>query len=177
MLVGASMAIHSNEIKTLLAFSGISQVGYVLVMVGVGTRMTMFAGLFHLLNVAISKSIMFLSLDNTSRLMRWAFFLAAISIIGLPPTFGFATKWAMYTAILHSRDYLIGAFLLLTTLLTLAYCTKAFCILKVEEAWTLLPISILCILLLGFGIFPSFLSIYVSKMVGVIFGGIKWIFL
>lgn len=111
-----TMAFHQHDFKRLLAFHSISQVGYVITAVGLGTALGMEAGLFHAMNHTIFKGLLFLaagavqyatgSLDLNElgglhkKMPRTMilFLIGAASISGLPPFNGFASKWMIYQA-------------------------------------------------------------------------------
>lgn len=125
MIVGAGtiifavlMALVQHNLKKLLSFHAISQVGYMVLGVGSGIPVAMVGGLFHMLNHAIYKSGLFLGagavemkagtteledLGGLARLMPVTFVTMAItafSISGVPPLNGFVSKWLVYQGML-----------------------------------------------------------------------------
>ena len=118
MLVGAWTALRQHDLKLLLAYGTVSQLGFLTVVVGYGTRDAALAGLALLLAHALFKSTLFLvvgivdhragtrDLRKLSGLGREAPVLAATAVLalasmaGLPPTFGFVAKEAVFTALL-----------------------------------------------------------------------------
>ena len=60
MVLGIVMALSQDDLKRLLAYSSVSQMGYVLAGVGLGTYLGCYGGLYHLLNHALYKSLLFL---------------------------------------------------------------------------------------------------------------------
>ena len=120
VLAGAAMALVQSNLKRLLAYSTVSQVGYVVLGIGTGTALGLAAGLFHALNHAVYKCCLFLcagavekaagtsDLDRLGRAeqtMPLTFavcVIAALSISGIPPLNGFASKWMVYQAIIGS---------------------------------------------------------------------------
>ncbi len=120
-IIGAVlMALVQHDLKRLLAFHAVSQVGYMLMGIGTGTVLGLAGGLFHMLNHAIYKSCLFLvagvvehktgtvDLDRLGGLatrlpLTFAVCLvAALSISGIPPLNGFASKWMVYQAVIES---------------------------------------------------------------------------
>jgi formate hydrogenlyase subunit 3/multisubunit Na+/H+ antiporter MnhD subunit len=120
-IIGAVlMALVQHDLKRLLAFHAVSQVGYMVMGIGTGTTLGMAAGLFHMLNHAIYKSCLFLvagvvekktgtvELDRLGGLATRlpltfvACLIASLSISGIPPLNGFASKWMVYQAIIES---------------------------------------------------------------------------
>lgn len=116
MFVCVTMALAQHDFKRLLAFHSISQIGYVLTAVGLGTALGVSAGLYHALNHTIFKGLLFLTagavmhaagtgdlgkLGGLSKKMPYTtalFLIGAASISGIPPFNGFASKWMIYQA-------------------------------------------------------------------------------
>lgn len=124
--VGGLIAMRENDTKRLLAFSSISQTGYIFLAMGIGISFSGTGGIpviallgllgagFHILNDAIYKSLLFMNagsimfsvgtrdlnrIGGLSRVMPWtaaAGLIAVASLSGLPPTNGFASKWVIY---------------------------------------------------------------------------------
>ncbi len=117
MFVGVTMALAQHEFKRLLAFHSISQIGYVLTAIGLGTALGLTGGLFHALNHTLFKGLLFLTagavlhaagttnLDRLGGLSKRmpkttaCFLIGAGAISGLPPFNGFASKWMVYQAV------------------------------------------------------------------------------
>lgn len=111
-----TMAFQQHDFKRLLAFHSISQVGYVITAVGLGSALGLSAGLYHAMNHTFFKSLLFLcagavqyatgslNLDKLGGLAKKMpntcilFLIGAASISGLPPFNGFASKWMIYQA-------------------------------------------------------------------------------
>lgn len=161
MVLGALMALVQRDLKRLLAYSGISQLGYILVGIGLGnlavadpTNLAAIhgvqGGLFHLLNNAIYKTMLFMiagaliyrvgtsDMDRLGGLWKnmpvtgTLFAVGALAISGVPPFNGFASKWTIYVAGVEAGQsgywpgYLFTIVALITSALTLAYFLKAF---------------------------------------------------
>ena len=120
MLVGGWRAIKQNDLKLLLAYGTVSQLGFLTVVVGFGTRDAALAGIALLVAHALYKSTLFLvvgiidhrtgtrDLRKLSGLgRRWPVLgviatVAVLSMVGLPPAFGFVAKEAVLTAFLDA---------------------------------------------------------------------------
>ena len=143
MLVGAILAMQQDDILRLLAYSAISQVGYILIAFATDTT----SGIYHLFNVTIIEALLFLSIGafminaNTretsmtglnrlskhsySRVIPAAFLTGALANAGIPLLNGFSSKWLIYTTTLETYPLLTIA-AVLTSVLTLAYSLKAY---------------------------------------------------
>ncbi len=118
IITAVMMALVQHNYKKLLGFHAVSQVGYMIVGIALGTALGIAAGLFHMFNNALYKSGLFLTAGNIqhrtgeteidklgglSRMMPLTFFAAIIfslSISGIPPLNGFASKWMIYQGII-----------------------------------------------------------------------------
>jgi formate hydrogenlyase subunit 3/multisubunit Na+/H+ antiporter MnhD subunit len=120
ILAAVMMALVQHDYKKLLGFHAVSQVGYMVVGITLGTTLGIAAGIFHMMNHAIYKGGLFLAAGNIklrtqeesldrlgglSKRMPLTFLCAsifALSISGVPPFNGFASKWLIYQGIIES---------------------------------------------------------------------------
>ncbi len=193
MIVGAVtiifavlMALVQHNLKKLLSFHAVSQVGYMVLGVGSGIPIAIVGGLFHMLNHAIYKSCLFLcagsvekrantteldDLGGLARLMPVTFItmaVASLSISGVPPFNGFASKWLVYQGMLEGRHVIFLVVAIFGSALTLASFIKVLHSVflgrrperldKVKEVdfsmqVPMIVLSILCVL---FGVFASY---------------------
>lgn len=118
IIAAVMMALVQHNYKRLLGYHAVSQVGYMVLGLGLGTPLGIAGGLFHMLNHALYKSGLFLvagsierqsgaeDLSETgglSRSMPVTFACAVVfsaAISGIPPLNGFASKWMIYQAII-----------------------------------------------------------------------------
>ena len=149
MFICVTMAFNQHNFKRLLAFHSISQVGYVITAVGLGTPIGLAAGLFHAINHTLFKGLLFLvagavqhetgtlDLDKLGGLAKKMpkttvlFLIGAASISGIPPFNGFASKWMIYQAIFNKAIatdnfffIIVCVVALITSVLTLASFVK-----------------------------------------------------
>lgn len=121
MVIGAGtivcavmMALVQHDLKRLLGYHAVSQVGYMVLGIGTGNPVGIAGGLFHMLNHAIYKSCLFFSAGNVeyrlktseldklgglAKLMPLTYIsamIASFSISGIPPFNGFISKWLIY---------------------------------------------------------------------------------
>ncbi|MCF7920550.1 MAG: hypothetical protein K9N06_11620 [Candidatus Cloacimonetes bacterium] len=118
IICAVMMALLQHNYKKLLGYHAVSQVGYMVTGLALGTPLGIAAGLFHMVNNALYKGGLFLTagsiekqtgiddideLGGLSRVMPLTFFAAlvfAISISGIPPFNGFYSKWMIYRGII-----------------------------------------------------------------------------
>ncbi|MFH1552305.1 MAG: proton-conducting transporter membrane subunit [Candidatus Omnitrophota bacterium] len=123
IVAAVMMALIQHDMKRLLGYHAVSQVGYMVLGIGTGNPIGIAGGLFHMLNHAIYKSCLFLSggavekkagTTNLDRLGGFArmmpvtfvtFLIAAFSISGVPPFNGFASKWMVYQGIIETAKH------------------------------------------------------------------------
>ncbi|MBN2533470.1 MAG: hypothetical protein JXB88_11280 [Spirochaetales bacterium] len=120
-IIGAVLiAMVQHDLRKLLAYHTVSQVGYMIVGIGTLSPLGILGGLFHMINNSIYKSCLFLGsgavgkktgtfelgkLGGLAKAMPFtfiAFLIAALSISGIPPFNGFVSKWMIYQALLES---------------------------------------------------------------------------
>ena len=139
MVVAAFLALGQKDMKRMLAYSSISQVGYVVLGIGIGTPLGIAGGLFHLFNHALAKGLLFLTsgsvqqatgtrnLDEMGGLAKRMPITAAtnlvgaLSIAGVPPLNGFWSKLIIIIALIQSGHPVFAVIAVLTSVLTLWY--------------------------------------------------------
>jgi len=121
-IYAASMGLVQNDIKRVLAYSTVSQLGYMFLALGVGAFT---AGIFHLMTHAFFKALLFLGSGSVIHALggeqdmrkmgglwskipitAWTFLLATIAISGIPPLAGFVSKDAILAASFNARPLL-----------------------------------------------------------------------
>jgi multicomponent Na+:H+ antiporter subunit D len=157
IVLAALLAVGQKDMKRMLAYSSISQVGYVVLGLGIGTPLGIAGGLFHLLNHAVAKALLFLdsgsiqqatgtrNLEEMGGLAKRMPITAATSLIGslsisgVPPLGGFWSKLLIIIALVQSREGLLAVIAVLASVLTLWYYLiiqrKAF-FGRLNERWT-----------------------------------------
>jgi formate hydrogenlyase subunit 3/multisubunit Na+/H+ antiporter MnhD subunit len=119
IIAAVMMALVQHDLKRLLSYHAVSQVGYMVLGVGTLNPIGVAGGLFHMVNHAIYKGCLFLcsgsvekregttdldSLGGLARYMPITFFscvVAALAISGIPPLNGFVSKWMVYQGIIQ----------------------------------------------------------------------------
>jgi len=124
LLVGEMSAFKQDNIKRMLAYSSIGQVGLIVFAFGIGTSAGIIGGLFQIVSHALAKSVLFLavgymvyragsmeisSMEGMGKRMpviSFAFVIAAFSLVGLPPFTGFPSKFLIVRAALARQEML-----------------------------------------------------------------------
>lgn len=119
IISGVIMALAQHQFKKLLGYHAVSQVGYMVLGIGMGTPIAIAGGLFHLFNNTLYKSGLFLAAGNVENKtgkndlndlgglagnMPVTFVAAlvfALAISGVPPLNGFASKWLIYQGVVE----------------------------------------------------------------------------
>ncbi|MFT5604955.1 MAG: multicomponent Na+:H+ antiporter subunit D [Paracoccaceae bacterium] len=141
-LVASLVAIQQSNVKRLFAFSSIAQIGYMAVGIGLGSAAGLQASLLHLFNHALMKAALFIALAavvyrqggcqlehfrGLGRSMPWTMaglLIAALSLVGVPLTAGFISKWYLVLASLESGYWPIAVLVLVASFLALFYVWK-----------------------------------------------------
>ncbi len=139
ILAGSLLAVAQRDIRRMLAYSSVGQMGYIVLGFTIGTPAALMGALLHVLNHAVMKGCLFLAaggiqwrtgsgkldtLIGMNRRMPFtmaAIVIAAISMIGLPPTAGFFSKWYLITGAIQARAWVFVAVLLISSLLAAVY--------------------------------------------------------
>jgi len=154
MVAGAFLAIGQWDLKRLMAYSSISQIGYVILGIGLGATLiarganlawaslAILGGLFHLVNHALYKSLLFLTSGSVEMstgtrqmkqmgglaeklpLTRATCTVASASIVGIPPFSGFWSKLILIIAAVQAQFYWIAAIIVFVSLCTLIMYLK-----------------------------------------------------
>jgi len=139
MFAGSTVAVFQNNLKRMLAYSSIAQIGYIVLGVSLVNATGLTASIVHLLNHAVTKGGMFLALGciayrigsvhlddfaGIGRRMPWttaAFVMGGLGLIGVPLTAGFITKWYLVLGALERGWWPIGLLILMSSLIAVIY--------------------------------------------------------
>ena len=143
LLVGALFGLAQQDLKRLLAYSTVSQIGYMMLGLGLGTPLGIAAGLLHCLNHGLFKGSLFLCagavqhacgtrdmdlLGGVGRRMPRTMVLwmvGAASITGIPLLNGFVSKWLLFNAALQVHQPLLALIPWVASIFTIFYFLKA----------------------------------------------------
>ncbi|MDP6969537.1 MAG: monovalent cation/H+ antiporter subunit D family protein [Gammaproteobacteria bacterium] len=148
------MAMAQSNVKTVLAYSSVAQIGYMILGISLASAAGLMAGLLHVFNHALMKGALFMAvgavlyrtgsvdikafrgLGKKMPLTMAAFVIAGMSIVGVPLTAGFVSKWYLVTAALEQQHWLIAFLILLGSLLAVIYIFRI-----IEAAYLKKPIE------------------------------------
>jgi multicomponent Na+:H+ antiporter subunit D len=205
IVMGSLLALHQDNLKKRLAYSTISQLGYITLGIALLNQEAFTGALLHLINHAVIKITLFFvagavyyqtgfkyvhQLDGIGKRMKatmLCFAVSGISLIGIPPTNGFVSKWFLALGALKAHNVLYVVALLASAFLTAAYLlpimVKAF-FSKTENTELdaigdgasldppdamLMPILILTAIVVLLGIFPNPIISIVTRIAGEVF--------
>jgi multicomponent Na+:H+ antiporter subunit D len=152
IFAGAVLAIFQTDGRRMLAYSSVSQIGYIALAISLTTVAGVAAGVLHIFNHALAKATLFCALGSVyyrigtvrigalsgvAREMPWtmaAFVVGGFSLIGFPLTAGFISKWYLLEAVLELRQWWLAALILLSSLLALVYVWRVIEVAYFREA-------------------------------------------
>lgn len=198
LVIGDLMALAQDDLKRMLAYSSVSQMGYVLMGFGIGTQLGIYGGLFHMVNHAIAKALLFLAagaviyatggrsisqlggLAKKMPVTSFCFFVGALSVAGIPPLNGFQSKLALLVAGADAGQWWAVIFGIAASLVTLVVLLKA----AKSVFWGKSPLPetgirtvpftvqvsmvILALLCLGIGIYPKLVYTPIKSAAAVV---------
>ena len=194
IFMGSALAMREDTLKKRLAYSTVSQVSYIIFGLMLLTPQAMYGALLQIIFHAVAKNGLFLCagsiiykthLTQVSQLRgvgtsypitMWSFALAALSLIGIPPTGGFVSKWFLAQGALGSGTGALGAagvaVLMLSALMTAGYLLPIVqitffpgndfdrhSVVKQHASWMMsVPLVILAVATVVLGMFPKLLE-------------------
>ncbi len=184
-LFGALMAVFQEDVKYLLAYSSMSQIGYMIAGIGMMTHLGWTATMFMAVNHLLYKGMLFLAIagvihrTGTRSMYRMgglikkmpvsyiAALVGIIAVSGVPPLPGFGGKWLFYTALLEKGWYVMAAVAFFSSTIAFLYLFRFIYTVflgqlktrfrKVKEApvWLLIPQVLLIIGTIAISAFPK----------------------
>ncbi|MCG8016113.1 MAG: monovalent cation/H+ antiporter subunit D family protein [Candidatus Thiodiazotropha sp. 'RUGA'] len=142
VIIASVYAIYQKNIKRLLAYSSVAQIGYMALGIGFASTTGLMAALIHLFNHALMKGALFMAIGaiiyridscrldqihGLGRAMPWTFgaiIIGGLSLVGVPGTAGFISKWYLVTAALEQSAWIPVAVILIGSLLAVVYVGK-----------------------------------------------------
>lgn len=194
ILMGSLLALHQDNLKKRLAYSTVSQLGYILLGIVLLNGKALTGGLLHLINHAVIKITLFFcvgaifymtgkkyiheikGIGKEMPITMGCFTIASVSLIGIPPTNGFVSKWYLALGGLDENKVLFVVILLLSALLTTGYLLPIVITAffpghheKIEKKEPplpmLIPIVILTGIVVALGLFPNIVLNFIEVIV------------
>jgi proton-translocating NADH-quinone oxidoreductase chain N len=192
MLIAEIAAIKQNDLKRMLAYSSVGQVGLVLIAFGIGSKLAIAGALFLMLNHGVIKSLLFMAgsyfIYNTDTkqleslngihkklpVVSFFFALGALAIVGFPPFSGFWSKFYILMAAADTKHLFLIIGILLVTIIEVTYYLRVVGrIYFAKEAGepashkpsinALIAMTILALFIIVIGIYPDFITNYVNQ--------------
>ncbi|MBT8419275.1 MAG: monovalent cation/H+ antiporter subunit D family protein [Gammaproteobacteria bacterium] len=139
ILSGPLIAVFQTNLKRMLAYSSVAQIGYTVLGVSLASITGLTASIVHLFNHALIKTVLFMALgavfyrigsvsiteiNGLGRRMPWtmaAFVAGGLSLIGVPMTAGFISKWYLISASLEKGLWPVVVVIIIASLLAVVY--------------------------------------------------------
>jgi len=139
MFIASLVAVFQEDVKRMLAYSSVAQIGYMLLGLSFATTAGLTAALVHMFNHALMKGALFMavacvvlrvgshSLEAFAGLGKrmpyttWALIISGLSLIGVPLTVGFVSKWYLLTAAFSAGHWYAGFLIVASSLIALVY--------------------------------------------------------
>lgn len=139
MVICSFQAVFQTDVRRMLAYSSVAQVGYMLLGISLGTLLGLSAGLFHLVNHALMKGALFIGVAGVvltyqgtrlddfhgiGRAAPWtmtAFAICGLSLIGVPLTAGFQSKLVLLQAVFEQGWWWAAAIIVFSSVLAVIY--------------------------------------------------------
>jgi multicomponent Na+:H+ antiporter subunit D len=203
MFVAATVAIFQTDLKRLFAYSSVSQIGYIILGLSFGSDSGLIATIVHLFNHGVTKGAIFLLLGgvtlglgstNLTRVqglgkrMPWTSFgivVCGLSLIGVPGTAGFVSKWYLILAALEKGQWWLVFLIVISSLLAIAYVWRFVEAAYFREprkdlpaggevGWSMgLPAAALVVATIYFGLDTSFTVGSASQAAALLMGGLR----
>lgn len=139
MIIGSVLAIYQKEIKRVIAYSTVAQMGYIFMGIGIGSDLGVTVAIFHIIGHAVTKSALFLTvgamIEQTGRksvvelrgigrempITLGLFSIGALSMVGIPLLPGFVSKWNFALASIDKGELFLIGVILISGLLNAVY--------------------------------------------------------
>ncbi len=192
ILAGSLVAVFQTNIKRMLAYSSISQIGYIVLGVSLASAHGLTASVLHIVNHAFAKAGLFMAIGCVAfrqgrvELMHLRgigkqmpvtmgiFVISGLSLIGIPLTAGFTSKWYLLQAIAEEQLWWVLGVVVISSLLTVIYIGRVIEVAYFKEpvseaqevpAMMLLPALAMVVLSLLFGVYTMPVMRIVARIV------------
>lgn len=192
-LVSAGAALAETDMKRIIAYSTVSQIGFIFLGLAAGSPLALAGGLLYILMHGVAKAGLFLcagiveqnahtkditrlgGLMRTMPLTGTAFFICSLSVMGIPPLGGFFSKYMVISGAVAGGKTLMAFVFLAGAVMTILYLLRIFCMIFLGEArvsaaeesgpmvWSVMACAVLSVVL---GVCISYPSLFVQKIIG-----------
>jgi multicomponent Na+:H+ antiporter subunit D len=139
MIMGSVLAIFQKNLKRIIAYSSVAQIGYIYFAIGLGTELGIIMSIYHIIGHAVTKSSLFLcagsiiektgqreiqNLKGVGKEMPYTlalFFIASLSLVGIPILPGFVSKWYLAIGSIAVNKLFLIVIILASSLLNAIY--------------------------------------------------------
>lgn len=203
IVFGTLMAIRQDDAKKLLAYSSMSNGGYILVAFSMLTAQSVAGGLFHVIAHAAASTASFLAIAAVARVAGttkmkelggmihtmpvtyMVYLMAIISMAGIPPMGGFISKWMIFQSVMNKGMVLVAIATVFGSIGSFLYVFRPLAALflgqelpqfkKVKEApfFMLLPMMILTLVSVYTGVFPQHIIPFINNVTAEIGQGLQ----
>ena len=193
MILGAVAAIGQTNIKRLIAYSSIGHIGYALAGISTGTiegynSSIVYISIYAVMNLGLFACVFLMKRDGKycenindltgiskqHPLLSASLLIVLFSLAGIPPLAGFFAKFYIFMSVVENKMYTLAIIGLLSTVISAFYYLRIIKIIYFDEAnksfdqtknlGILTTLSLSCLILLSFFIYPSFLNNIVETL-------------
>jgi NADH:ubiquinone oxidoreductase subunit 5 (subunit L)/multisubunit Na+/H+ antiporter MnhA subunit len=199
-LISAAAAMFEVDLKRLIAYSTVSQIGFIFFGLATGNVIGIAGGLLYILMHGLAKAGLFLSagiieqntktrditklggLISTMPITAISFLFCALSVMGVPPFGGFFSKYMVFAGAIQARQFWLAGLFLCAAFMTIIYLFRAFNMIFLGEARIhakegslsmVLCVAALAVLSLAGGLFISYPAIFAKAAAMQMLGVIK----
>ncbi len=148
MLVASVVAVFQANVKRMVAYSSVAQIGYITLGIAIATQTGLTGGMVHIFNHAVMKAVLFMAIGcvvfrtgavtvediagigRRMPLTMSAFVIAGLGLIGVPGTVGFVSKYYLIAAALEQGWWWLAAVIVISSLIAVVYVGRV-----IEVAW------------------------------------------
>lgn len=154
MFIASLVAVFQDDVKRMLAYSSVAQIGYMLLGLSFASVEGLSAALVHIFNHALMKGALFMAvgcvvfragshsieafagLSKRMPYTTWAFIISGLSLIGVPLTVGFVSKWYLLQAAFGAGHWYAGFLIVASSLIALLYMGRIIEMMVLREPAT-----------------------------------------
>jgi multicomponent Na+:H+ antiporter subunit D len=148
MIIASIVAVFQANVKRMLAYSSVAQIGYITLGIALATQTGLTGGIVHIFNHAVMKAALFMAIGcvvfrtgavkiedfagigRRMPLTMGAFAIAGLGLIGVPGTVGFVSKYYLVAAALEQGLWWLAAIIVISSLIAVVYVGRV-----IEIAW------------------------------------------